>query len=101
MTQKQNLGSRQTRHDLLQEAISKHNRQAVGKARVNPDETSALYVFDQAPQSVRRLLKVIWGTEVPPVHSHHSGLHCFASFQSRQATVGASSSPAGSQPIVV
>ena len=65
VTQKQNLGSRKTRHDLLQEAISKHNKQAVGKARVNPDEISALYVFDQAPQSVRRLLKVIWGTEAP------------------------------------
>ena len=65
MTRKLSAGSRKVRQDLFAEAIGKHNRVATGKAKINPDETSALYFFDQAPASIRRALKIIWGTEAP------------------------------------
>ena len=65
VTKKLASGSRKTRADLLQESIYRHNKQAVNKARIMPDEVTALYVYDAAPPDIRRMLKVIWGTEVP------------------------------------
>ena len=65
VAQKLALGSRKLRKDLLQEAIYKHNKGTVGKSKIFPHEIDAIYVYDQAPPSLRRLLKVIWGTEAP------------------------------------
>ena len=31
----------------------------------NADEVSAMHFFDQAPASLQRLLKIVWGTEAP------------------------------------
>eukprot|EP00435_Cladocopium_sp_Y103_P034704 s1605_g9.t1 len=58
-------GSRKLRKDLLTECVSKHNRQAVGKAKLSNDEVHAIYMFDQASDQARRLLKLLWGTEQP------------------------------------
>ena len=62
---KQSLGSRKTREDLFQEVVNKHNRQAIGKAKLSNVEVSALAFFDMAPPEVKKICKVIWGTEVP------------------------------------
>lgn len=65
VSHKINSGSRKCRQDLLQETIYRHNKQAVGKAKINTNEIAALYFFDEAPLNLRRALKLIWGTEAP------------------------------------
>ena len=65
VTRKQEAGSRKPRVDLMTDAINKHNRQAVGKARISSDETQAVYLFDQASAEVKKKLKLIWGTDAP------------------------------------
>ena len=58
-------GARRMRQDLLTDAVNKLNRQTVGKSKLNPDEVSAIHFFDQAPASLQRLLKIVWGAEAP------------------------------------
>ena len=62
---KQKMGSRKARQDLFQESVTKHNRTAVGKAKLNTQEVQALYFYDQAPATIQRMLKLIWGTQNP------------------------------------
>lgn len=45
--------------------MNKHNRQAIGKAKLSNVEVNALNFFDMAPTEVKKMCKVIWGTEVP------------------------------------
>ncbi|CAE7521734.1 unnamed protein product, partial [Symbiodinium pilosum] len=60
-------GTRKLRHDLLTEIMQRHNKATAGKSRLTPDEILAIYLqfgwYDQAPEAVRRQLKIIWGTE--------------------------------------
>ena len=69
-------GSRKLRKDVMQEAINRRNRSTVSKSRINPDEIAAIQVYDLAPPTVRRMLKLVWGTEAP----HHTAvpLSCIA-----------------------
>ena len=62
---KQKMGSRKARQDLFQESVTKHNRTAVGKAKLNAQEVQALYFYDQAPATIQRMLTLIWGTQNP------------------------------------
>ena len=53
----------------MTDAINKHNRQAVGKARISSDETQAVYLFDQASAEVKKKLKLNLGKTDAPQHT--------------------------------
>ena len=96
VNQKVAAGARKVRQDLFAETINKHNRQAVGKAKIYADEVVALQVYDSAPEEFRRMLKLIWGTDIPantaiPLSAFSAGY--WTSKKSLSARISAQANP--------